>query len=167
MPTTQSKVKGYQYQSLVNNITPYFFHDPFAMVSKLQDYYFNFLEVYQTQFFFIVYFIDLHFKYYPLPGFPSRNALPYIPLPCFYEGTPSMTYPLLPHYTSIPQHQGIEPPQDQGPPLPLMPDKAILCYICGWSHWSLHVYSFVGGLVPGSPLKPTLSNPQTLTPAFL
>jgi hypothetical protein len=31
-----------------------------------------------------------------------------------------------------------------------MPDKAILCYICGWSHGSLHVYSLVGGLVPGS-----------------
>ena len=120
------------------------------MVSKLQDYYFNFLEVYQTQFFFIVYFIDLHFKYYPLPGFPSRNALPYIPLPCFYEGTPSMTYPLLPHYTSIPQHWGIEPPQDQGPPLPLMPDKAILCYVSSWSHGSLHVYFLVGDLVPGS-----------------
>jgi hypothetical protein len=30
------------------------------------------------------------------------------------------------------------------------PDKAILCYICGWSHGSLHVYFLVGGLVPGS-----------------
>jgi hypothetical protein len=28
----------------------------------------------------------------------------------------------------------------------LMLDKAILCYICSWSH----VYSFVDGLVPGS-----------------
>jgi hypothetical protein len=28
--------------------------------------------------------------------------------------------------------------------------KAILCYICNWSHGSLHVYSLVGGLVPGS-----------------
>jgi hypothetical protein len=32
----------------------------------------------------------------------------------------------------------------------LMPDKSILCYICGWSHGSLHVYSLVGGLVSGS-----------------
>jgi hypothetical protein len=31
-----------------------------------------------------------------------------------------------------------------------MPDKAILCYIGGWSHGSLHVYSLAGGLVPGS-----------------
>jgi hypothetical protein len=30
-----------------------------------------------------------------------------------------------------------------------MPDKVILCYIYG-SHGSLHVYSSVGDLVPGS-----------------
>jgi hypothetical protein len=30
-----------------------------------------------------------------------------------------------------------------------MSDKAILCYIWGWSHRSLHVYSLVGGLEPG------------------
>ena len=29
---------------------------------------------------------------------------------------------------------GFKPSQDQGPPLSLMPDEAILCYICGWSH---------------------------------
>ena len=33
---------------------------------------------------------------------------------------------------------------------PLMPDKAILCYICSWSYGSFHVYSLVGGLVTGS-----------------
>ena len=43
-----------------------------------------------------------------------------------------------------------EPSQDQGPLLPLMPDKSILCYICGYSHLSLHVYALVGGLVPRS-----------------
>ena len=32
-----------------------------------------------------------------------------------------------------------------------MSDKAILCYIYIWSHESLHVYSLVSGLVPGSP----------------
>jgi hypothetical protein len=37
--------------------------------------------------------------------------------------------------------------QDQGPLLPLMEDKAILWYKCSWSH----VYSLVGGLVPGTP----------------
>jgi hypothetical protein len=31
-----------------------------------------------------------------------------------------------------------------------MSNKAILCYICNWSHGSLHGYSLVSGLVPGS-----------------
>jgi len=31
-----------------------------------------------------------------------------------------------------------------------MPYKAILCYICNWSHGPLHVYSLVGSLVLGS-----------------
>jgi hypothetical protein len=46
------------------------------------------------------------------------------PLPCFYEGAPPPTYPLLAHLHSIPLHWGIKPSQDQGPPVPLMPDKA-------------------------------------------
>jgi hypothetical protein len=41
-------------------------------------------------------------------------------------------------------HWGIKHPQDQGLLLSLMPDKAILCYICSWSCGSLHVYSLVG-----------------------
>lgn len=40
------------------------------------------------------------------------------------------THPLLPHLPSIPLHLGIKPSQDQGPLLPLMPDNAILCYMC-------------------------------------
>ena len=40
--------------------------------------------------------------------------------------------------------------QDQGPLLPLMLHKAIICYICSWGHGSLLVYSLVGGLVPGN-----------------
>jgi hypothetical protein len=61
-----------------------------------------------------------------------------------------LPHPFPPSRHGIPLHWGIEPSQDRGPLLPLMPDKAILCYICGWSHGSLHVYSLVGGLVPGS-----------------
>jgi hypothetical protein len=40
--------------------------------------------------------------------------------------------------------------QDQRPFFALMPDKAILWYICSWNQKSLHVYSVVDGLVPGS-----------------
>jgi hypothetical protein len=32
----------------------------------------------------------------------------------------------------------------------LISNKAIFCYICGWNHESLHVYSVVGGLDLGS-----------------
>ena len=64
----------------------------------------------------------------PLPSFPSTCKSPIPPPPpgC-YEGIPPPTHPLLPHHPSIPLH--IKPPQDQGAALPLMPDKAILCYI--------------------------------------
>jgi hypothetical protein len=31
-----------------------------------------------------------------------------------------------------------------------MSDKAILCYICSWSHGPLHVYSLVGDFIPRS-----------------
>jgi hypothetical protein len=82
----------------------------------------------------------------------------------FFLISPPQTHPILPPPASMrvhPHHPatpislpciywGIEPSQDQGPPLPRMPDKAILCYICSWSHWSPHMYFLVGGLVPGS-----------------
>jgi hypothetical protein len=81
---------------------------------------------------------------------PLRNPLSHPPSSCFCEGVLLPTCPFLPHRHSILLCWGIKPSQDQGPPLPLMPDKAILCYICCWSHGSLHVYSLVDGLVPGS-----------------
>jgi len=42
---------------------------------------------------------------------------------------------------------GVRPLQDQGLLFPLMPNKAILCYICRWSHGSLHVYYLGSGLL--------------------
>ena len=90
--------------------------------------------LWENNFYFL---LDIFFIYIenviPFPGFPSRT-------PC------SPTQPLLLPGPCIPLHWGIEPSQDQGPLLPLMTDKAILCYICSWNH----VYSLVGGLVPGS-----------------
>ena len=62
----------------------------------------------------------------------------------------STTYPLLLPCSGIPLHLGIESSQGQGPLLPLMSNKSILCYICSWSHGLLHVYSLLGGLVHGS-----------------
>ena len=80
----------------------------------------------------------------PFPvSLPTRNTLSHPPSPCFYEGVPLLPPPCPPFpYTGT----SIEPSQDQRPLLPLIPDKAILCYICIWSH----VYSFVDGLVPGN-----------------
>ena len=84
-----------------------------------------------------------------LPGLPSANLPFHSPL-LFASKRVLPTHPLEPHPSSIPLCWGIKPPQNQGPSLPLKPDKAILCYIFSWSHGSLHVYSLVSDLVPGS-----------------
>ena len=54
---------------------------------------------------------------------PIPSSLPVLLYRC------SHTHRLLPPHPDIPLHWGIEPSQDQGPLLPLMPNKAILCYI--------------------------------------
>lgn len=77
------------------------------------------------------------------PGFPSGTTLSYYPSCCFYKCAPQHTYPLPPQHPDIPLYC-------QGPILPLMLSKAILCYKSGWSHGLLHVYSLVVDLVPGS-----------------
>ena len=97
-------------------------------------------------FFYIGYFTYLDFKCYPLPLFPPESPL-YHPAH-FYECAPPPTYPLQPPGLGIPLYRGNKPSQDQRPLLPLIFHKAILCYVCGWIHWLLHVYSLVGGLVP-------------------
>jgi hypothetical protein len=78
------------------------------------------------------------------------------PSPCFYEGAPPPIYPPTPiSWAWIPLHCGIEPSQDQGLLLLLMPDNAILCYICSWSNGSPCVlfgwwFSWTAFLVPFS-----------------
>jgi hypothetical protein len=73
---------------------------------------------------------------------PTPPPFP-LPSPCL------PTHPLLLPGSGIPLHWGIDPSQDQEPLFSLMTDKAFLCCIYSWSHGSLHVYSLVGGLVPG------------------
>jgi hypothetical protein len=110
---------------------------------------------------FIGYFLYLHFKMLspflvpPRPPPRPRNSPSHPPSPASmrvfpYPPTHSLFPPLLP---GISLHWGIEPSQDQGPVLTLMLYRAILCYLCGWSHGSLHVCSLVGDLVPGSSWK--------------
>ena len=131
--------------------------------------------LHHSEAFFIGYFIYLYLKWYLPTWFPFHKFVISFPLPC----ASMRVLPYLPHLHSIPLRWSIEPPQDQGPPLPLMPDKEILFYICSWSHRSLNVHSLVGGLVLGSsgtsdwlillffllgckPLKPLQSFPYLL-----
>ena len=99
-------------------------------------------------FFSLLFLLDLFFIYIsnviPFPHFPSENPLSHPSSPC------SPTHPLTLSCPGISLHWGIEPSQGQGPLLSLMTNKIILCYICSWSLESLHVYSLVGGLIPGS-----------------
>jgi hypothetical protein len=82
---------------------------------------------------------------------PPRNSLNHLLFRCFYEGVPPPTHPFPPPHPGITLHWDIHrSSQDQGALLALMRDKAILCYLCIWSHRSLYVYSLVGGLVPVS-----------------
>jgi hypothetical protein len=88
---------------------------------------------------------------FPIPPSALETSYPIPPPPASMRVYPHLpTHPLLPPCPHIPLHWGIESSQDQGPLLPLMFDKAILCYIYCWSHGSLLVYSLVGGLDPGS-----------------
>jgi hypothetical protein len=88
----------------------------------------------------------------------EKNALSHSPspasmrvLPHLSPPPPQLIYPLLPHLPSIPLHWGIHP-QDQGALLLLMPliRPSSPTYAAGAMGRSFHVYSLVGGLVPGS-----------------
>jgi hypothetical protein len=101
-------------------------------------------------FLFIGYFLYLYFKSYHL-SLPPEVSYSIPPPPASMRVFPNPpTHPFRHFCPPISLHWAIEPSQDRGPLLPLMPNKAILCYIYGWSHGTLHVYSLVGGLVPGS-----------------
>jgi hypothetical protein len=111
---------------------------------KLSLFFFFFLFWLFSFFHFIRYFLYLHVKFLsPFLISPPNTPLAHSPSPC------SLNHPFPLPCPDIPLHCGIEPSQGQGPLLPLIPDKAILWYIYGWSLESLHVYSLVDGLVPG------------------
>ena len=98
-----------------------------------------------------LFLLDIFFIYIS-NAIPFSGFLPQSPPP---PSAFMRVFPHLPTHSRLsgltfPIHWGIEPLKDQCLLVLLMPDKAILCYICGWSHGSLHVYSLNGGLVPGS-----------------
>ena len=103
-------------------------------------------------FFFSFLLLNIFFIYISsvmhFPGSLSYKMLVPSSTPFFYEGVslptqpfspPALYFPTVGHLLSL--HRTKE-----GPLLPLMPDKSILCYICSWSH----VYSLFDSLLPGS-----------------
>ena len=78
----------------------------------------------------------------PFPGFPLSHPFS----SCFYENASLPNCPFPPQHPGIPLQWENQLSQDQGLFLLLMADNAILCYICGWSHRSLHVCSLVSSL---------------------
>jgi hypothetical protein len=93
---------------------------------------FNFLNTYFFTFI-VILFIYIS-NVIPLPSFPSTNSLSPPPSACLYEGAPLPTHPLGLQPPSVSLSWVIKPPLDQGAPLPVMLDKAFLCYIFIWSH---------------------------------
>jgi len=82
---------------------------------------------------------------------PPETPYPILPPPASMRVLSHQPiHSLLPLSLAFSYTGGIGTSQDQRPLLTLMPIKAILCYIGSWSYGLLHVYSFVGGLVPGS-----------------
>jgi hypothetical protein len=82
------------------------------------------------------------------PVSPPKTLSPILllPPPRFYKGVP--TPPTLSSPITLALgHLTFTGPR---PSISLLQDKAIFCYICSWNYGSLHVYSFIGGLVPGS-----------------
>jgi hypothetical protein len=96
----------------------------------------------------LFYWLFYLFTFQMLSFFPVsclQNSYPILPPPANMRVSPPHT--LTPTPTSlpfIPLLWDIEPSQDLGPLLSLMPDQAILCYIWSRSHGSLHVYSLIG-----------------------
>ena len=76
--------------------------------------------------------------------FSNVIPFPYSASPC------SLTHPFPMSSTGILLSWGNEPSQFQVPLLSLIFYQAILCYSCCWSYEILHVYSLIGGYIPGS-----------------
>jgi hypothetical protein len=108
-----------------------------ALLSMITFYLDGFFNMYS---FFIFYRLFYLFTFQMLSAFPVSPPQTSYSLSlssrCFYEGARPPTHPFLFKHPSIPLHWVHKLPQDQGAPLPLMPDEVILCY---WNHGPLHV----------------------------
>lgn len=81
-----------------------------------------------TFFIFIDYFVFFTFQ--------TLSSFQIPPPTSFLSFPPPPFHPLLPQQPSTPLFWAIKPLWDQGEgvPLPVMPHKAVLCYIPSWSH---------------------------------
>ena len=70
--------------------------------------------------------------FFPLPSFLSTSPHPLFSPPASWKVSPY--HQILHQSPSIPLSWVIKSQQDQGAPLPVMPDNAILSCIGGWSH---------------------------------
>jgi hypothetical protein len=99
------------------------------------------------------------------PVMPPQTPYPILHRLCFYEGAPPPIHPLLPHNSSIPLHWVIKLPQDQGPSLPLMSDKAISAtYVSGAL---LHIFIMVRNLNQPSSKAPPIYYWFRILPVWL
>jgi hypothetical protein len=115
----------------------------------------------------------------PFPvSLPPRNILSHPHSPCFYEGVPPLTHPLLPPLPGIPLHWGIHwaitgprasPPTDswQGHPLlhmQLEPCVIICWWLNPWEFWGVWLVYIVLP-TPSAPsvlsLTPLLGTPRS------
>jgi hypothetical protein len=92
----------------------------------------SYLDILSGILFICFYWLPYFFTFQIFPLFWASSPQTMIHLPLIFASI-SVLLPTMPYHFSIFLHWGIEPPQDKEPPLPLMPDKAILCYICSWS----------------------------------
>jgi hypothetical protein len=96
------------------------------------------------------YFVYLHFKCYPpslfplwkppIASSPPLDSIMVLPHPHTHYSLTNLAFSYC-GASSLHRTKGL---------LSQSLTKAILCYICTWSHGSLHVYLIVSGLVPGS-----------------
>jgi hypothetical protein len=94
------------------------------------------------------YFLYLHFKCFPLSRSPLLKPPTPSPSPASLCSLTHPPNPIFPPWHSPPL--GHRAPSGPRASPPTDANKAILCYICGRCHGSLHVYSLVGSPVPGS-----------------
>jgi hypothetical protein len=98
-----------------------------------------------VSFFSFLCFLYLHCRFYPLSSFPLRNPPTTSSLPVL---TNSPTPVSLSWYSPTLGHWDFTRPRAS--PLADVPQDHPLLHKYVWSHGFLHVYTLVGGLVPGS-----------------